>query len=111
MYSNYKHHTTYKFLVGVTPSGYVAFVSDVLGGRARDKHITLSSKLLDSMEPGDAVMADRGFLIDDDLKARGITLIRPAFVVQIEHNLLLKKFMTQGILLNREFTYKDQLER
>ena len=56
-------------------------------------------------------MADRGFLIDDDLKARGITLIRPAFVVQIEHNLLLKKFMTQGILLKREFTYKDQLER
>ena len=35
---------------------------------------------MDSLEPGDAVLADRGFLIDDDLKARCITLIFPAFL-------------------------------
>ena len=55
------------------------FVSDVWGGRASNKHITLSSKLLDSLEPGDAVLTDRGFLIDDYLKVKLITLICPAF--------------------------------
>ena len=80
MFSGYKHHVTYKFLVGISPSGYVAYVSEAWGGRASDKLITLSStKLLQELEPGDSVMADRGFLIDCDLKARGITLICPAF--------------------------------
>ena len=80
MFSSYKHTTTYKFLVGISPSGSIAYISEVFGGRASDKHITVSSSdLLQALGPGDAVMADRGFLIGDELKARGVELICPAF--------------------------------
>ena len=36
--SEYKHHTTYKVLVGVTPNELVPFISSVFGGRASDRH-------------------------------------------------------------------------
>ena len=28
LYSNYKNHTTFKFLFGITPSGVISYVSD-----------------------------------------------------------------------------------
>ena len=36
--SEYKHHTTYKVLVCVTPNEGVTFISSVCGGRASDRH-------------------------------------------------------------------------
>ena len=80
MSSSYEPHTTYKVLVGISPNGYVGFIVDVYGERASDKLISLSSeKLLEAFEPGDAVMADRGFVIDNELKPHGVQLICPAF--------------------------------
>ena len=38
--SNYKHHSTMKFLIGITPQGTVSFVSRCAGGRISDKEIT-----------------------------------------------------------------------
>jgi len=32
-WSNYKHHNTVKFLIGITPQGVVSFISDAWGGR------------------------------------------------------------------------------
>ena len=43
MFSSYKHRVTYKFLVGISPSGYVAYVSEACGGRASDKLISYYS--------------------------------------------------------------------
>ena len=89
MYSNYKSHMTYKSLIGITPNGVITFVSDLLGGSISDKQLTKSCGLLDLLEPGDQVMADKGFLISDLLAERGIQLIIPP--------LKNKKFMTQDI--------------
>ena len=36
-WSDYKHHNTWKLLVGVTPNGQVSFLSDLWGGRVSDK--------------------------------------------------------------------------
>ena len=47
-WSNYKHHHTGKFLVGVAPNSSITFVSPVYNGRASDKLVTLASGLLDS---------------------------------------------------------------
>ncbi|CAH3144764.1 unnamed protein product [Porites lobata] len=78
-YSNYKHHNTMKFLVGITPCGAVSFLSKCWGGRVSDKELTLNSGFLDHLEYGDQVMADRGFLIKEELICRGASLVIPAF--------------------------------
>lgn len=79
MYSDYKSHMTWKALVGISPTGVPTFSSDLWGGSISDKKITEKSGLLDLCEPGDAIMADKGFPISDLTTPRGIHLIIPPF--------------------------------
>ena len=79
LHSFYKHHSTVKFLVGMSPSGAITFVSKMWGGRASDKKITQTSDdLLMALDAGNSVMVDRGFTISDDLPV-GVKLIIPPF--------------------------------
>ena len=78
-WSSYKHHNTVKLLVGITPNGGVSFVSRAFGGRVSDKVITQRSGFLDLLEHDDLVLADRGFLIEEELGAHGAKLAIPAF--------------------------------
>ena len=78
-WSNYKHHNTLKFLVACSPCGAVTFISRAYGGRTSDKVITQKSGFLDRIVPGDLVLADRRFLIGEDLAAHGATLVTPDF--------------------------------
>ena len=79
MYSDYKSHMTYKALVGISPNGVVTFVSDCWVGCTSDKKITQTSGLMDLMEEGDAIMADKGFTISDMTSAKAVELIIPPF--------------------------------
>lgn len=78
-YSSYKSHNTFKCLFGISPSGAFIFVSKLYGGNISDKHITKVSGFLDHLSPGDDVMADRGFTIEDLLAPKQATLNRPPF--------------------------------
>lgn len=78
-WSQYKHHNTAKFLIGITPQGVVSFISQGWGGRVSDKHLTEHSGLLDKLLPGDVVLADRGFTIEHSVTAMRAELHMPAF--------------------------------
>ena len=79
-YSNYKNHNTFKGLIGISPSGVVTFVSDLYPGSISDKELTRRSGLLELLQPGDSVMADRGFSIEEDLALVGARLNIPPFL-------------------------------
>ena len=64
-WSNYKKHNTVKLLIGVTTQGTIGFISKGWGGRVSDIHITENSGLLHHLLPGDVVLADRGFNIQE----------------------------------------------
>ena len=76
-WSDYKKHNTIKLLVGIAPNGMITFLSKAWGGRASDNHITKTSGFLNLVEPGDLIMADRGFTIREELVLRNATLHIP----------------------------------
>jgi len=88
-YSSYKSHTTFKCLIGVDPKGGILFVSQLYEGSISDKQIVLRSGLLETLKnkilveeiaKGDAIMADKGFDIENDLKDLGLRLNIPPFL-------------------------------
>ena len=76
-----------KFLLTVTPNGVPCFVSQCFGGRISDKELTQRCGILgrtdvgkDRFESGDAIMADKGFDIDEILQNHDIKLNLPPFL-------------------------------
>lgn len=76
-WSNYKHHSTIKYLVGITPNGAISYLSKCYGGRASDIFIVNDCGFLNKLQPGDQVMADRGFKIHDVLSFYQCSLAIP----------------------------------
>ena len=76
-WSDYKHHNTIKCLVGITPQGSICYVSEFFGGRTSDRVTVTQSKFLDFINPGDQVLADRGFQIREILLAKSSELLLP----------------------------------
>ena len=64
-FSAYKNKNTIKVLIGVTPSGAISFVSEAYEGSISNQKLVEVSGLLDKLEPGVEVMADKGFTIHD----------------------------------------------
>ena len=79
-FSNYKNTNTYKALVGISPSGVITFISELYAGSISDKELTRNSGILDLLELGDSVMADRRFDIQYDLALLGVRLNIPPFL-------------------------------
>ena len=63
--------------MGISPKGAVTFLSRLWGGNVSDKQIVKESGLLDLLEAGDSVMADKGFTIEDLLEPVNIILNMP----------------------------------
>ena len=78
-WSNYKHHNTVKFLIGICPQGVISFISKAWGGRTSDKYLTENCQILNRLLPGDIVLADRGFNISESVALHGAKLEIPAF--------------------------------
>ena len=63
---SYKHHTTLKGLVGISPGGATTFISQLYTGSISDREIVRRSGLLDPpFKDKDSIMANKGFAISD----------------------------------------------
>ena len=83
-FSTYKNHNTGKGLIRIAPRGYLTFVSELYPRNTSDKQLTNDCGILELLEPGDEVMADRGFEIENDLPP-GMSLNIPPSLVS-KHN-------------------------
>ena len=78
-WSNYKHHNTVKYLIGITPQGVISFLSKGYGGRVSDKYLAEDCGLLQNLLAGDVVLADRGFNISESVGLQYAEVKIPAF--------------------------------
>jgi len=61
-YSDYKSHTTVKYLVGIdTFTGVFIFVSPGFSGNSSDRFTIQHSGILDELKPGQRILADKGY--------------------------------------------------
>lgn len=80
-WSQYKNANTIKYLISITPDGFINFISEGYGGRTSDALLFEDCGFLNMLSPGDVVMADRGFKnITHLLGRQGCTLLRPPSV-------------------------------
>lgn len=79
-YSPYKKDYTMKFMMNITPGGFISHISDVYSGKASDKFIFIEEKLIEKFDcPNDAIMVDKGLMIEDEVIEHELTLVRPSF--------------------------------
>ena len=78
-FSHYKQRNTFKGLIVVAPNGTITFVSELYPGSTSDKQIVLHGKVLDHMQPGDLILADKGFLLHD-IVPQGVAVNIPPFL-------------------------------
>ncbi|XP_047141460.2 uncharacterized protein LOC124816348 [Hydra vulgaris] len=83
LFSSYKHHVTYKGLLGISPSGAITFqASQFYDGSISDRKIVVRSGFLNKelWNKNDSVMANRGFTISDHLNTINVKLNIPSFL-------------------------------
>ena len=82
-YSSYKHHTTKKGLVAITPNGSFIFISALCTGSISDRELTIQSgflRLVSLIPQRKSIMADKSFDIQDLLANYNVLLNIPAFL-------------------------------
>ena len=80
VYSSYKHHTTMKALIAVTPKGAACFISDLYEGSVSDVDIFEKCGIIKHIEPGDVLLVDKEFTVQDLLLSLQATIKIPAFL-------------------------------
>ncbi|KAJ8666164.1 hypothetical protein QAD02_007826 [Eretmocerus hayati] len=78
--SVYKHRNTYIAVLGCTGAGLISYCSPAHGGSTTDRQIVERSDLMTKCNPGDMVMADKGFDVQDYFAPFNVTCMIPTFV-------------------------------
>ena len=78
-YSTYRGMNSLKVITGVAPNAVITYVSGLYPGSVSHKSIEQGSGLLMHFVPGDLLLADKGFLIQD-LLPRGVSVNIPSFL-------------------------------
>ena len=91
VWSNYKHHSTFKILIGITPQGTISYFSSCAGRRISDKEIVERSDLVDQLLPGDVIIGDREFTCNEYAHLALAEVRTPPFTKEKKNSL--KKLM------------------
>ena len=78
-FSTYKNRNTVKVLAGITPGGLCSYVSPAYGGSTSDRQIVERSTVPQSCDPGDSVMSDKGFNVQDIFAPYNVSVNIPTF--------------------------------
>ncbi|KAK3931966.1 Endoribonuclease Dicer-like protein 1, partial [Frankliniella fusca] len=78
-FSDYKSYNSVKFLFGISCFGELSFMSEGYERSITDRKIVQESGFLDYLQPGDAVMADKGFDMEDLMDEYNVNLFIPDF--------------------------------
>ena len=80
-YSDYKSHTTVKYLVGIdTFTGVFVYISPGFSGNSSDRFTVQHSGLLDELKPGQRILADKGYNVQDLFAQKRCFLTIPSFL-------------------------------
>ena len=80
-YSDYKSHTTVKYLVGIdTFTGVFIYVSPGFSGNSSDRFTIQNSGILDELKPGQRILADKGYNARDLFAQKRCFLTIPSFL-------------------------------
>ena len=79
LYKNQKFLQAKRLHGVITNTGIVSFITPLWIGSISDNEIVRQSGLLDLLEEGDAVMTDKGFVIQDLLTFKKVHLISPSY--------------------------------
>jgi len=94
-YSSYKCCCTVKVLFGTSVFGGLSYVSEAVEGSMTDRKLFLKCGIMDHLNPGEAVMCDKGFDIEADLESIGVELLIPAYLGRREC------FTVRELLINK----------
>ncbi|VEN60954.1 unnamed protein product, partial [Callosobruchus maculatus] len=84
-WSDYEHHHTVKFLIGITLQGTICYISKARGGQTSDLQMAELSNFCDKAKPGAIVIADRGFLVEDTFGIYQVKFMEPGFTSGKNH--------------------------
>ena len=78
-FSTYKNRNTVKVIAGCSPGGLVSYCSEAFGGSTSDRQIVERSDLVNMCTPGDSLMADKGFNVQDLFERNDVRINIPTF--------------------------------
>lgn len=87
-HSAYKSANTFKLLVSLSPVQHFNFISSLYCGSTSDKEMVVQSGFLDALQPGDEIMADKGFNIQDLLALKEVRLITLQLWLKVQYQLV-----------------------
>ena len=76
-FSAYKSRNTFKLFISISPMPHINFVSNLYSGSISDKQITKECGFIEQLNPGDVIMADKGFNVQDLLALKNVRLLAP----------------------------------
>jgi len=78
-FSTYKNRNTVKVLAGISPGGLCSYMSKAFGGSTSDRQIVERTTLPSMCDPGDSVMSDKGFDVQDIFAPYDVSVNIPTF--------------------------------